>query len=157
MNKNTEKRVYTGLSLDKLYKMACVGARFAVVKSENGVSTVNSLLKELYIKSALLSKFTDIIAVGENEVISLDEYNEYLHLNDNNIVSVGKTRLKADFDIFKSMLDTEINNILIEENDTLIRFEKEIALNCTPERIKDLQEQKEKVMELLDKREVVNG
>lgn len=157
MEKNTKKQIYKGLSLDKLYEMACVGARFTVAKSENGVSTANSLLKELYIKSTLLSKFTDIITAGENEVISLDEYNKHSAQNENNIVSSGKERFKADFDIFKRMLDTEINNILLEENDPLLRFEKEIALSCTPERIKDLQEQKEKVMDLLDKREVVNG
>ena len=113
---NLKEVNYNGTDIEEIYKLALIGADFATEKNENGVTLVNTLSKELYAKTVLLARFLKVVDLPEDRVLSIEQYK-------NNICSVedfsGKNanKLRAEYNLFMSMLDEEINNCITKEND----------------------------------------
>ena len=141
---------YKGMDITEIYKLALIGADFATDKNDKGITTVNSLNKHLYIKTVLVSRFLNILELPNDRVMSLEQY-EKCDDSIDNLKGIDVNRLKTDFEIFKDMLNDEINNILACENDAITRFDEEIAISITPEKIKELEKQKDELIAELNK------
>lgn len=147
---NTEIN-YKGKKLEDIYALALIGANFITEKSDTGVSVVNSLKKQLYIKTVLLTRLLNVFEIPDDKVMSLEQY------NDNNLVVTdfkgkGKVRLVSDYNLFIKMLDDEINNIVVCNNDIENRISYSIKTNFTPEKIEELVKQKEELIKELNKK-----
>ena len=135
---NLKEVNYKGTDIEEIYKLALIGADFATEKNENGVTLVNTLSKELYAKTVLLARFLKVVDLPENRVLSIEQYK-------NNICSVedfsGKNanKLRADYNLFVSMLDEEINNCITKENDVTIRIHEMMAVDLSPENLEIMQ------------------
>lgn len=141
---------YKGNTLERLYELALIGADFCTEKNDNGITVVNSLHKQLYMKTVLLSRLLNVIEVADNRVMSLEQYNKS-KASINNIEGDGKTRLKADYETFKEMLHEEIQNTITVNNDFLNRLNETIATEMTPENFEKLEQQKNELIEQLNK------
>lgn len=136
---------YKGTKIEDIYALALIGADFCVEKNDNGIAVVNSLNKELYVKTVLMARLLNIIDLSEDRVMSLEMYK-------GNAISIdelkgrGIKRLKADFLTFNDMLNTEINNLLMAENDCINRINSMIASEITPEKIEQLKEQTDNLL-----------
>lgn len=148
MNKRID---YKGTDITEIYKLALIGAEFITEKNENGIALINSLNKELYTKTVLLARFLNVINIPEDRVINLEQYKD----NDFTVASFScgrnTRRFKADYDLFTSMLDDEIANCLAKKNDAITRFDEAIAFSITPEKIKELEKQKDKLITKLNR------
>ncbi|MBO5007400.1 MAG: hypothetical protein J6D26_01025 [Clostridia bacterium] len=142
---------YKGIDITEIYKLALIGAEFVTEKNENGIMVVNPLSKELYAKTVLLTRFLKVVDLPQDRVMSLEQYKD----NDFTVASFAcgrnTRRLKADYDLFTSMLDDEITNRLACENDAMTRFDEAIAFSITPEKIKGLEKQKDELIAKLNK------
>lgn len=136
MNKRID---YKGIDITEIYKLALIGADFVTEKNENGIALVNSLNKELYTKTVLLARFLNIINIPEDRVMNLEQYKD----NDFTVASFScgrnTRRLKADYDLFTSMLDDEIANCLAKENDVTARLNETIKADMSPENLEIMQ------------------
>ncbi len=136
MNKRID---YKGTDIAEIYKLALIGAEFATEKNENGIALVNSLNKELYKKTVLLARFLNVINIPEDRVMNLDQYKD----NDFTVASFScgrmTRRLRADYDLFTSMLNDEIANCLAKENDVTIRINDMMAADLSPENLEIMQ------------------
>ena len=121
---------YRGMDVEEIYKLALIGADFITEKNDNGVTVINALHKQLYIKSVLLSRFLDVVDLPEDRVISLEQY-KVNNFTIDDFKGKGIRRLKADYGLFIDMLNDEINNVTNEKNDALNRL-NEALLEMTP-------------------------
>ncbi len=136
MNKRID---YKGTDITEIYKLALIGAEFVTEKNENGIALVNSLNKELYTKTVLLARFLKVVDIPEDRVMNLDQYKD----NDFTVTSFSCGRmtrkLRADYDLFTSMLNDEIRNCLERENDVNIRINEMMAVDLSPENLEIMQ------------------
>lgn len=131
---------YKGTKIEDIYALALIGADFCVEKNDGGIAVVNSLNKELYVKTVLASRLLNIVDLPEDRVMSLENHNK-ISISIDGLKGRGIKRLKADFSIFNDMLNVEINNLLMAENDCINRINNLVANEITPERIEHLKEQ----------------
>ena len=136
---------YKGTKIEDIYALALIGADFSVDKNDNGMAVVNSLNKELYVKTVLMARLLNIIDLPEDRVISLEAYKGNA-MSIDELKGRGIKRLKADFSIFNDMLNAEINNLLMAENDCINRINNMITNEITPEKIEQLKEQTDSLL-----------
>lgn len=149
MNKKFNKDInYNGTQLKDLYALAAIGSEFIVEQNEN-VAVINSLKKQLYMKTVLLSRLLNIVAIAEDKVMSLDEYNTY-DITTSDLKGKGLKRLMADYAIFVDLLDDEITNLLAIKNDLFNRLDQELKIATTPEALKQLEKQKQEALKMVE-------
>lgn len=142
---------YKGNDIDVIYTHALIGADFATEKNNDGITVVNALRKELFKKTVLLSRLLNVVELPEDKVMSIEQYNiDNCSVDD--FKGRGIKRLKADFELFTAMLDTEINNIVNTENDVIRRINDTISTEITPEKIDALKKQQEELIKNINKR-----
>ncbi len=149
MNKKFNKDInYNSTQLEELYTLAIIGSEFIVEQHEN-VAVINSLKKQLYMKTVLLSRLLNIVAIAEDKVMSLDEYNTY-DITTNDLKGKGLKRLMADYTAFANMLDDEITNLLAIKNDLFNRLDQELKIATTPEALEQLEKQKQEALKMVE-------
>lgn len=154
MNKRID---YKGTDITEIYKLALIGADFATEKNENGIALVNSLNKELYAKTVLLSRFLKVVDLPEDRVMSIEQYkNNACTIED--FSGKNANKLRADYSLFTAMLDEEIKNSVTRENDVTIRIHEMMAVDLSPENLelmqkntKDFTSQLKKIVKLVEK------
>ncbi len=146
----TNKINYKGTDVTEIYKLALIGADFATEKNESGITVINSLNKELYAETVLCARFLNIIDIPEDRVMSLDQYRDNYSATER-FKGKGIERLKADFDLFASMLDDEIKNCLAIGNDVTNRFNETMAVDMSPEKLEILQKNSKELLTSLKK------
>ena len=148
MNKRID---YKGTDITEIYKLALIGADFVTEKNENGIALVNSLNKELYAKTVLLARFLNVINIPEDRVMTLEQYKD----NDFTVASFScgrnTRRLKADYDLFTSMLDDEIANCLVRENDVTTRLNETIKADMSPENLELIRNNSNELISQIEK------
>ena len=73
---------------------------------------------------------------------------------DENCIDGGKERFETDFALFKEMMNDAIENILRINNDSMTRLNDVVRTEITPEKIKELMDEKNKVLEQINE---ING
>lgn len=154
---NFKKVNYNGTDIEDIYKLALIGAEFATEKNENGIALVNTLSKELYAKTVLLSRFLKVVDLPEDRVMNIEQYkNNACTIEDFSGKSANK--LRTDYNLFTAMLDEEIRNCITRENDVAIRIHEMMAVDLSPENLevmqkntKDFTSQLKKIVKLVEK------
>ena len=147
---NLKEVIYKGTDIEDIYKLALIGADFATEKDENGITLVNTLSKELYAKTVLLARFLKVVDLPEDRVMNIEQYK-------NNVCSIedfsGKNanKLRADYNLFVSMLDEEISNCITKENDVTIRIHEMMAVDLSPENLELMQKNSKELLSNLKK------
>lgn len=147
-------------SLTRKYELALHGANF-IVYEQDGIAAKNSYLYELYTAKVLA---VDYLNLMDSNILTDDEYNLF---NNRSIVgslrsfikNVGDVslalkakRIISDFNIFKEMLDVEIENEISRKNDLLIRIDKQMQVSLTPENIEKMMKSKDEVIAQLEQK-----
>lgn len=140
---------YKGKNIEEIYKLALIGADFITEKNDNGVTVINSLHKQLYISTVLLTRFLDVVELPDNRVLNLEQYNANNYTIDD-FKGRGIKRLKADFDLFIEMLNEEISNTINDKNDALNRLNEAMS-EMTPENIENIKKQQDELINELNK------
>ena len=143
-----DKINYKGTSLTELYKLALIGAENCTEKSEDGITVINSLKKQLYIKTVAFGRLLKAVEVKENEMFSIKDFDDCKILESN--VGTGKNRFIEDVRVFKTMLEDEISNILARDNHIMTYVNEAIKTEVTPENIEKLNKSKDELIEKLD-------
>ncbi len=136
---------YQGTTLEQLYNLALIGADFCTEKNNCGVSVTNTLKKQLYVKTVLLSRLLNVIDIPEDRVMSIEQYNKN-KVSLSNIEGNGKTKLKSDFKIFKDMLNDEIANTNAVNNDVATRLDDIVKEDLKPENLEVLKSRGEELL-----------
>lgn len=147
MNKRID---YKGTDITEIYKLALIGAEFVTEKNKNGITLVNSLNKELYMKTVLLARFLNVINIPEDRVMNLEQYKD----NDFTVESFGGKdvrKLRADYNMFTSMLDDEIANCLVRENDFTSRLNETIKADMSPENLELIRNNSNELISQIEK------
>ncbi len=143
-----DKINYKGTSVTELYKLALIGAENCTEKSEDGITVINSIKKQLYIKTVALGRFLNAVEIKEDEMFSIKEFDD-CKISESN-VGTGKNRFIEDVKVFKAMLDDEISNILARDNHIMTYVNEAIKSEVTPENIEKLNKSKDELIEKLD-------
>lgn len=136
---------YKGTDLEEIYKLALVGADFVTQKNENGVTGVDTLKKHLYMKTVLLSRFLSVLEISEDRVMSIEQYNKHNFLVED-FKGRGIKRLRLDYEVFIDMFENEINNIILNNNDIMQRFNETLAIEFTPDKLENLKKQQDELL-----------
>lgn len=143
-----EKFDYKKTSIAELYKLSLIGAENCTEKNEDGITVINSLKKQLYIKTVAVGRLLKAVEIKEDEMFSIKEFDDY-KISESN-VGTGKNRFIEDVKIFRDMLDDEISNILARDNHIMTYVNEAIKSEVTPENIEKLNKSKDELIEKLD-------
>ncbi len=143
-----DKINYKGTSLTELIKLSLIGAENCTEKNEDGITVINSLKKQLYIKTVAVGRLLKAVDIKEDEMMSISDFDN-CNISESN-VGTGKNRFIEDVKAFKAMLDDEIRNVITRENDIMTRINEAIKTEITPENIAKLNESKDELIEKLD-------
>lgn len=130
-----EKFDYKKTSIAELYKLSLIGAENCTEKNEDGITVINSLKKQLYIKTVAVGRLLKAVEIKEDEMFSIKEFDDY-KISESN-VGTGKNRFIEDVKIFRDMLDDEISNILARDNHIMTYVNEAIKSEVTPENIEN--------------------
>ena len=139
-----EKFDYKKTSIAELYKLSLIGAENCTEKNEDGITVVNSIKKQLYIKTVAVARFLNAVEIKEDEMFSIKEFDD-CKISESN-VGTGKNHFIEDVRVFKAMLDDEIRNVITRENDFMTRINEAIKTEITPENIAKLNESKNELI-----------
>lgn len=148
MNKRIE---YKGTDITEIYKLALIGAEFTTEKNENGITLINSLNKELYSKTVLLARLLNVIDVPEDRVMNLEQYKCIDFAVESFSCGKNTKRLRADYELFISMLDDEIKNCLSRENDITVRLNETIKTDMSPENLELIRKNSDELISHIEK------
>ncbi|MBE6964568.1 MAG: hypothetical protein E7441_00865 [Ruminococcaceae bacterium] len=143
-----DKINYKRTSLTELYKLALIGAENCTEKNEDGITVINSLKKQLYIKTVAVGRLLKAVDIKEDEMMSISDFDN-CNISESN-VGTGKNRFIEDVRVFKAMLEDEIKNVITRENDIMARINEAIKSEVTPENIEKLNKSKDELIEKLD-------
>lgn len=135
---------YRATSITELYKLALIGAENCTEKGEDGITVINSLKRQLYIKTVVVSRLLKAVDIKEDEMMSISECDN-CKISESN-VGIGKNRFIEDVKVFNAMLNAEIQNIVTRENDFMTRINEVIKAEITPENIAKLNESKDELI-----------
>ena len=142
------KITYRGTDIRELYKLSLIGAENCTEKNEDGITVINSLKKQLYIKTVAVGRLLKAVDIKEDEMMSISDFDN-CNISESN-VGTGKNRFIEDVRVFKTMLDDEISNILARDNHIMTYVNEAIKSEVTPENIEKLNKSKDELIEKLD-------